>query len=280
MSRVAIGRRAFGQAAASDLVDHYRTLGVQRDADLRTIKAKYRDLAKRYHPDVYRGDQQVFRQVQAAYRVLASPRQRMAYDQTLPTSGTSHSQNNSDENEDLSDDYKAKATSGDFYKDLNSVKRERRDVESEHAKFFSKKMTTDFGQTQVQEDQAVAGFSKEDKARAQFVADRTESKFSKLQKGNKREFDQTIEETIEILNEDTKPKRKARLIALARAKGLRIGFTKLLTGVGVFSLITVLLLGWEVRKWQSDQVKDQEAKADRIEREMKSRQLKNQMVFD
>ena len=141
-------------------------------------------------------------------------------------------------------------------------------------------MTTNFGQTEVQEDQAVAGFSKEDKARAQFVADRTESKFSKLQKGNKREFDQTIEETIEILNEDTKPKRKARLIALARAKGLRIGFTKLLTGVGVFSLITVLLLGWEVRKWQSDQVKDQEAKADRIEREMKSRQLKNQMVFD
>ncbi|NER51970.1 MAG: DnaJ domain-containing protein, partial [Symploca sp. SIO1A3] len=32
--------------------DYYETLGVPRDADTKQIKRAYRDLARKYHPDV------------------------------------------------------------------------------------------------------------------------------------------------------------------------------------------------------------------------------------
>jgi molecular chaperone DnaJ len=63
--------------------DFYETLGVTRDADGTTVKAAFRKLAMRYHPDKNPGDHTAeikFKEVSAAYECLKDPQKRAAYD--------------------------------------------------------------------------------------------------------------------------------------------------------------------------------------------------------
>lgn len=63
--------------------DYYQILGVGRDADADAIKAAYRKMARRYHPDVSKeaNAEERFKEVQEAYEVLKDPEKRRAYDQ-------------------------------------------------------------------------------------------------------------------------------------------------------------------------------------------------------
>ena len=64
--------------------DYYKILGVPRDADEKTIKAAYRRLARKYHPDVNKGDPKAedkFKEINEAYEVLKDPEKRARYDQ-------------------------------------------------------------------------------------------------------------------------------------------------------------------------------------------------------
>ena len=64
--------------------DYYGILGVDRGADEKSIKAAYRKLARKYHPDLNPGDKGAeakFKEVNAAYEVLSDPEKRAKYDQ-------------------------------------------------------------------------------------------------------------------------------------------------------------------------------------------------------
>jgi curved DNA-binding protein len=64
--------------------DYYEILGVPRTADVREIKAAYRRLARKYHPDVNKGDKQAeerFKEVAEAFAVLSDKEKRARYDQ-------------------------------------------------------------------------------------------------------------------------------------------------------------------------------------------------------
>ncbi len=64
-----------------DIDDYYELLQLSPNADQDTVQRVYRILAQRYHPDNQEtGDAQVFRRVLEAYRTLADPEQRAAYD--------------------------------------------------------------------------------------------------------------------------------------------------------------------------------------------------------
>ncbi len=62
--------------------DYYAVLGVPPDADEKTIKSTYRNLARRYHPDVSAEAETLdrFREIQEAYDLLRDAEQRRAYD--------------------------------------------------------------------------------------------------------------------------------------------------------------------------------------------------------
>lgn len=64
--------------------DYYDVLGVARDANAAEIKRAYRQLARRYHPDISGDDRgTVFLEVSRAYEVLNDPQRRCAYDASL-----------------------------------------------------------------------------------------------------------------------------------------------------------------------------------------------------
>ena len=77
--------------------DHYAVLGVSPDAEDVVIKAAYRALAQRYHPDKNTGDPAYSRQrmseLNEAYRILGDPKLRAEYDKTRsPQSGHAYQQ--------------------------------------------------------------------------------------------------------------------------------------------------------------------------------------------
>ena len=63
--------------------DYYVVLGVPRTASDKEIKAAYRRLARKHHPDVNPGDKQAearFKEIGEAYAVLSDPEKRKKYD--------------------------------------------------------------------------------------------------------------------------------------------------------------------------------------------------------
>ncbi len=68
----------------ADKRDYYEVLGVEKSADDAAIKKAFRQLAKKYHPDMNPGDkeaEQKFKEVQEAYAVLSDSEKRRQYDQ-------------------------------------------------------------------------------------------------------------------------------------------------------------------------------------------------------
>lgn len=63
--------------------DYYQTLGVARDAPVEDIRKAYRQLARKYHPDVSKEPDANARmkEVNEAWAVLQDPEKRAAYDQ-------------------------------------------------------------------------------------------------------------------------------------------------------------------------------------------------------
>ena len=68
----------------ADKRDYYEVLGVDKGADEGSIKKAYRNLAKKYHPDMNPGNaeaEQKFKEVNEAYSVLSDPDKKAKYDQ-------------------------------------------------------------------------------------------------------------------------------------------------------------------------------------------------------
>lgn len=70
---------------------HYRTLGVPPDASTAEIRAAYRALARRHHPDRSPADAGAMATINEAYRVLSEPARRAVYDATLRGTGSAAS---------------------------------------------------------------------------------------------------------------------------------------------------------------------------------------------
>src|SRR5580692_11312769 len=65
----------------SAFIDFYEVLQISHNADSDTIHRIYRILAQRFHPDNREtGNEEMFRTLTEAFRVLSDPEKRAAYD--------------------------------------------------------------------------------------------------------------------------------------------------------------------------------------------------------
>src|SRR3990167_9706464 len=66
-----------------DFKDYYKVLGLEPGADDKAVKAAYRKLARKYHPDVSKEKdaENQFKEVAEAYEVLKSAEKRAEYDE-------------------------------------------------------------------------------------------------------------------------------------------------------------------------------------------------------
>src|SRR4026209_2574785 len=67
-----------------DFKDYYATLGVAKTASEKEIKQAFRKLARKFHPDVNRGDKSAetrFKEINEAYEVLGDSEKRKKYDE-------------------------------------------------------------------------------------------------------------------------------------------------------------------------------------------------------
>src|SRR5450759_3846050 len=65
-------------------VDYYKILGLDKKATTKDIKAAYRKLARKHHPDLHPNDinaKKNFQQINEANEVLSDPEKRKKYDQ-------------------------------------------------------------------------------------------------------------------------------------------------------------------------------------------------------
>ena len=67
------------QKMAETKRDYYEVLGLSKGADDNAIKKAYRQLAKKYHPDMNPGDKEAekkFKEINEAYAVLSDPERK------------------------------------------------------------------------------------------------------------------------------------------------------------------------------------------------------------
>jgi len=64
--------------------DYYEILGVKKDASQDDLKKAFRQLARKYHPDLNKGSkvaEEKFKEINEAYQVLSDPQKKTQYDQ-------------------------------------------------------------------------------------------------------------------------------------------------------------------------------------------------------
>lgn len=79
-------RMSQGRTAVPKVRTHYDNLKVARDAPPEVIRAAYKSLSQKYHPDRNAGDPKASRTmaiINAAYRVLSDPDLRKKHDQWI-----------------------------------------------------------------------------------------------------------------------------------------------------------------------------------------------------
>ena len=109
--------------------DHYRTLGVIQDAEDVVIKAAYRALAQRYHPDKWTGSPaestKRMSEINEAFDVLSDPIKKKQYSQLMasneyyePEEGTTSTRAEEDLNRSLDSDW---STAVKYFPDLEEI---------------------------------------------------------------------------------------------------------------------------------------------------------------
>ena len=110
-------------------MNYYEILGVSKNSSQKEIRESYKNLVKKYHPDLYRGDksfaEKKTKEINVAYDVLSNPERRAEYDEEISPKPT-YTENNYNQNINYNksnlnyDDYKQKYSKNYYYNNRNT----------------------------------------------------------------------------------------------------------------------------------------------------------------
>lgn len=129
----------------------YKILGVNITADKAEIKKRYRELAKKYHPDKLVNASQeekikaekIFREINNAYTILSDEEKRKEYDETLANSSTKEFNNSKKTTKTRHED-------GNNYRDIYE-QFNKANINDMFGKFFNPKKSTEQTDSRLKE---------------------------------------------------------------------------------------------------------------------------------
>lgn len=115
------------------MIDYYEILEISHSASQETIKAAYKSLVRKYHPDnnVCKKDEKMMEYVNIAYDTLSNPDKRIIYDMELKRKNLSE-QSNKDSNVNIHNEKKefSKSDVNDKNEDLKDEEAARKKQEA------------------------------------------------------------------------------------------------------------------------------------------------------
>lgn len=191
----------------------YEILELKPSCSQRDIRKNYLRLAKAYHPDIYKGsDKDRFKQIKEAYDTLKLPEKRADYDNKLNlTPNSDFSEQKTEENPEET------VPVANIYKDWEEEKR-KMDYNTEYDKFMGKESSIEPSEVIISEDPLIFQMNENEKKRMEFVNMKNNQELYALKYGHQQGFNETLKDTISILNERHRIKTEPEELKMEREK--------------------------------------------------------------
>lgn len=206
----------FKFSSSTSTPNYYEILELKSNCTQREIRKNYFRLAKIYHPDIYKGsDKDRFRQIKEAYDTLKIPEKREDYNKKINETKDSGFPNEkefegsfSQENENTAYNNNSNAN---IYKDWEQEAK-KLNIDAEYHKFMGKDIHVKPEEVIISEDPLIKQFNEEEKKRIDFLNMRNNKEIYYLKYAHQQKFNETLDDTIKILNEQhrikTEPEEK------------------------------------------------------------------------
>ena len=258
-------------------LSYYEILSVNPSATQKEIKSKYYELAKKYHPDTYKGtDTEFFKHVQAAYETLKNPEKRKEYDFKNNNgfqSGTYESSSEPKSSASTSE-YKKKSPFADIKVDENM------NFDEEYAKFFGKPVETPPDQMVVEEHPFLRQLNREERMRYEYTHLRNNVDLHILKYGHHQGYEETLNDTIQLANRNAQISDEVKQrMHEAEEENMNLKYTIIKAGILII-LVPTIMMAYHRRMVAKREAREQVIQFVREHEEYEIQQVQERFVFD
>ena len=257
--------------------NYYDILELKSSCTQREIRKNYLRLAKTYHPDVYTGsDKDRFKKIKEAYETLKNPEKREEYDKknSLKTDYPGATDSKPSEEE--------QGPAANLYKNWEEEEK-KINIDREYQKFMGRESSVNPEKIIVSEDPLISQMNEVEKARMEYLNMRNNAELYKMKYGHQQTFNQTLTDTVNILNEGHNRKLKSKVElkedqALWTKKIKKRFFWIQIMAIVIF--LPFLINTASRRAYIKKQEKERIAHLQKMKSEQEMREVQERMVFD